>query len=163
MRMYQEFDVWTNAFNEMLKKLDISYNDNFQKQLLLKNAEIRSLRAQMNPHFLFNILNTIAWKAEMCDNEEIYQMVISLGELLKMNTLFKDQDFITLEQEMKYVKFYIYLQQMRFEDKISCSIQIPEHLLTCKIPCFCIQPLVENAIVHGLEPKKEKENCPYRL
>ena len=125
MRMYQEFDVWTNAFNEMLKKLDISYNDNFQKQLLLKNAEIRSLRAQMNPHFLFNILNTIAWKAEMCDNEEIYQMVISLGELLKMNTLFKDQDFITLEQEMKYVKFYIYLQQMRFEDKISCSIQIP--------------------------------------
>lgn len=156
MRMYQEFDVWTNAFNEMLKKLDISYNDNFQKQLLLKNAEIRSLRAQMNPHFLFNILNTIAWKAEMCDNEEIYQMVISLGELLKMNTLFKDQDFITLEQEMKYVKFYIYLQQMRFEDKISCSIQIPEHLLTCKIPCFCIQPLVENAIVHGLEPKKGK-------
>ena len=154
MRMYQEFDVWTNAFNEMLKKLDISYNDNFQKQLLLKNAEIRSLRAQMNPHFLFNILNTIAWKAEMCDNEEIYQMVISLGELLKMNTLFKDQDFITLEQEMKYVKFYIYLQQMRFEDKISCSIQIPEH--TCKIPCFCIQPLVENAIVHGLEPKKGK-------
>ena len=88
-----------------------------KKQLLLKNAEIRSLCVERNPDFLFNILNTIAGKSKMCDNEEIYQMVISLGELLKMNTLFKDQDFITLEQEMKYVKFYIYLQQMRFEDK----------------------------------------------
>lgn len=154
--IYREFDVWTNTFNQMLQKLDASYQDNFQKQLLLKNSEIRALQAQMNPHFLFNILNTIAWKAEISDNEEIYQMVISLGELLKMNTLFKEQDFITLEQEMKYVKFYVYLQQMRFEDKISCSIQIPDSCLSCRIPSFCIQPLAENAIVHGLEPKKGK-------
>lgn len=156
MEMYHEFDVWAQSFNQMLQQLDIYYNDNFQKQLLLKNAEIRALQSQMNPHFLFNVLNTIAWKAQIHDNEEIYQMVISLGELLKMNTLSKEKDFIALDKEMEYVRFYLYLQQMRFEDKITCHIQIPDHLMKCRIPCFCIQPLVENAVVHGLEPKKGK-------
>lgn len=155
-KMYREFSVWTDAFNKMLKQLDIYYNDNFQKQLLLKDSEIKALQTQMNPHFLFNVLNTIAWKAQISDNEEIYQMVISLGELLKANALSKEKSFITLEEEMKYVKFYIYLQQMRFEDKLSCDILIPEEMMSVMIPCFCIQPLVENAIVHGLEPKAEK-------
>lgn len=154
LKMHYEFQVWMNAFNQMLKKLDISYNDNFQKQLLLKNAEIRALQSQMDPHFLFNVLNTIAWKAQMSDNEEIYDMIISLGELLRINTLSKESAYTQLEQEMKYVKFYIYLQQMRFEDKISFDIQVPDSLMKCMIPGFCIQPLVENAIIHGLEPKK---------
>lgn len=156
MRMYHEFEVWSDSFNRMLKQLDTYYNDNFQKQLLLKNAEIRALQSQMDPHFLFNVLNTIAWKAQIINNEEIYQMVISLGELLKANTLSKEADFIELEKEMDYVKFYIYLQQRRFEDRIDCAIRITEELMKCKVPCFCIQPLVENAIVHGLEPKKGK-------
>lgn len=156
MKMYHEFAVWADSFNRMLKQLDTYYNDDFQKQLLLKNAEIRALQSQMDPHFLFNVLNTIAWKAQIINNEEIYQMVISLGELLKANTLSKETDFIELEKEMEYVKFYIYLQQRRFEDRIDCVIRIPEQLMKCKVPCFCIQPLVENAIVHGLEPKKGK-------
>lgn len=156
MKIYHEFDVWADSFNQMLKQLDIYYNDNFQKQLLLKNAEIQNLQSQMNPHFMFNVLNTIAWKAQISDNEEIYQMVISLGEILRMNILSKDKAFLPLEKEMEYVKFYIYLQQMRFEEKISCNIQIPEFLKGCEIPVFCIQPLVENSIVHGLEPKKGK-------
>lgn len=74
-------------------------------------------------------------------------MVISLGELLKANTLSKETDFIELEQEMEYVKFYIYLQQRRFEDRIGCVIRIPEELMKCMVPCFCIQPLVENAFL----------------
>lgn len=156
MRMYHEFKIWADSFNQMLQQLDIYYTDNFQKQLLLKNAEIRALQSQMNPHFLFNVLNTIAWKAQIIHNEEIYQMVISLGELLKANTLSKETDFIELDKEMEYVKFYIYLQQCRFEDRIDCVIRIPEELMTCRVPCFCIQPLVENAIIHGLEPKKGK-------
>ncbi len=156
MKMYQEFDVWADSFNQMLKQLDTYYNDSFQKQLLLKSSEIRALQSQMNPHFLFNVLNTIAWKAQMSGDEEIYQMIISLGELLKMNTLSKETDFITLRQEIEYIKFYVYLQQMRFEDKISCTFQVPESLLPAQVPTFCIQPLVENAIVHGLEPKNGK-------
>jgi sensor histidine kinase YesM len=116
MRMYREFQIWADAFNQMLKQLDIYYNDNFQKQLLLKSSEIRALQSQMNPHFLFNVLNTVAWKAQMSDNEEIYQMIISLGEFLKINTLSREKDYVRLAQEIEYVKFYVYLQQMRFED-----------------------------------------------
>lgn len=156
MKMYQEFNIWADSFNQMLKQLDTYYNDSFQKQLLLKSSEIRALQSQMNPHFLFNVLNTIAWKAQMSGDEEIYQMIISLGELLKMNTLSKEKDFIMLRQEIEYIKFYVYLQQMRFEDKISCVFQIPESLMTALVPAFCIQPLVENAIIHGLEPKDGK-------
>lgn len=156
MKMYHEFKIWADSFNQMLQQLDTYYTDNFQKQLLLKNAEIRALQSQMNPHFLFNVLNTIAWKAQIIHNEEIYQMVISLGELLKANTLSKETEFIELEKEMAYVKFYIYLQQCRFEDRIDCVIRIPDELMKCAVPCFCIQPLVENAIIHGLEPRKEK-------
>lgn len=153
---YQEFQVWAQSFNQMLLQLDTYYQDIYQQKLLIKNAEIRALQSQMDPHFLFNVLNTIAWKAQMIDNEEIYEMVISLGSLMKMNTLSRNHNFTSISKEMEYVRLYVYLQQMRFEDKISCDIQIPEQALSCEIPCLSIQPLVENAIVHGLEPKKGK-------
>lgn len=151
--MYREFNEFADAFRYMLEQLDIYYRDNYQKKILLKNSELQALKAQMDPHFLFNVLDTIAWKAQMRDEEEIYQMIISLGELLRANTLSKENDFVMLKEELNYVRFYIYLQQMRFEDKFTASIQADAALNDFKIPCFSIQPLVENAIIHGIEPK----------
>ena len=156
LEMYSEFNNLADAFNHMLDKLDTYYKDNLEKQLLLKNAEIKALQSQMAPHFMFNTLHTIAWNAQMTNNPEIYQMVISLGELLKANVVSKDSTYVKLEDELRYVKFYTYLQKMRFEEKISVEIQADSSLLNYKVPCFCIQPLVENSIVHGLEPKKGK-------
>lgn len=152
--MYSDFNALADAFNHMLKQLNASYKDNMEKQLLLKNSEIRSLQSQMDPHFLFNTLNTIAWNAQMSGNEEVYQMVIALGELLKTNTIAKESSYATLGDELRYVQLYSYLQKMRFEDKISVELQVAPELYGCRIPRFCIQPLVENAFVHGLEPKK---------
>lgn len=152
--IYSEFNEFADAFTSMLHQLDIYYNDIYQKQILLKNAKIESLQAQMNPHFLFNVLNSIAWKAQISDNEEIYQMILSLSELLRGNILAKEKEFVTLEEELQYVKFYIYLQQMRFEDRFSITVQINPNCTKVMVPRFCIQPLVENAIVHGLEPRK---------
>lgn len=152
--MYSEFNALADAFNHMLEQLNTYYKDNMEKQLLLKNSEIRSLQSQMDPHFLFNTLNTIAWNAQMMGNEEIYQMVISLGELLKTNVVAKESHYTTLGEELQYVRLYTYLQKMRFEDKISVDIQVSEDLYGYVIPRFSIQPLVENAFVHGLEPKK---------
>lgn len=154
VEMYSEFNALAEAFNHMLEQLNTYYKDNMEKQLLLKNSEIRSLQAQMDPHFLFNTLNTIAWKAQMTGDEEIYQMVISLGELLKTNVVAKQSNYTTLGEELQYVRLYTYLQKMRFEDKISVEIQVSPDLYGYVIPRFCIQPLVENAFVHGLEPKK---------
>lgn len=152
--MYSEFNALADAFNHMLEQLNTYYKDNMEKQLLLKNSEIRSLQSQMDPHFLFNTLNTIAWNAQMMGNEEIYQMVISLGELLKTNVVAKESHYTTLGEELQYVRLYTYLQKMRFEDKISVDIQVSPELYGYVIPRFSIQPLVENAFVHGLEPKK---------
>lgn len=152
--IYEEFNSLANAFNHMLNEVNTYHADNLEKQLLLKNAEIQALQSQIDPHFLFNTLNTLAWKAQISDNPELYQMVISLGGLLKTNILSKSSSHITLQEELKYIKFYIYLQKMRFEDKINASFDISSGLQDFKIPCFCIQSLVENSFVHGLEPKK---------
>ena len=154
MEMYEEFNSLALAFNHMLKEINAYHTDNLDKQLLLKNAEIQALQSQINPHFLFNILNTLAWKAQMSDNPELYQMSISLGELLKTNILSKSSSYIPLEEEIKYIKFYVYLQKMRFEDKINVSFEIASGLQNLPIPCFCLQSLVENSFEHGLEPKK---------
>lgn len=153
-RMYEEFNSLAAAFNHLLEEINAYHVDNLEKQLLLKNAEIQALQSQINPHFLFNTLNTLAWKAQMSDNPELYQMTISLGELLKSNILSRSASYFSLQDELKYIKFYIYLQKMRFEDKINVILDIHPGLEELKIPCFCIQSLVENAFVHGLEPKK---------
>lgn len=152
--VYEEFNSLIAAFNHMLKEINAYHADNLEKQMLLKNAEIQALQSQINPHFLFNTLNTLAWKAQMSDNQELYQMAISLGEFLKTNILSKSSSFITLEQEIKCVRFYIYLQKMRFEDKISAGFDLSPGLQKLRIPCFCLQSLVENSFEHGLEPKK---------
>lgn len=154
LSIYTEFEDLTNAFNTMLDQLEINYSEIYEKQVLLKSAEIKALQSQLDPHFLFNVLDSIAWKAEISDNDEIYQMVVSLAEIMRMNIISKESEFISLEQELKYIRFYVHLQQTRFEDKFQISIEADESLQQCKIPCFSIQPLVENAIIHGLEPKK---------
>lgn len=153
--LYDEFNDFAMTFRQMLHKLDSYYNELYQKQLLLKNAQIKSLQSQMNPHFLFNVLDTVAWKAAMTENEDIYQMIVSLGELLRSNILANEREFIPLEDELKNVKFYIYLQQMRFEDKFDVTFSVESSVLHYLVPQFSVQPLVENAIVHGLEPKKD--------
>ena len=152
--MYDEFNALTDAFNHLLREINAYHADQLEKQMLLKNAEIQALQSQINPHFLFNTLNTLAWKAQMADNPELYQMVISLGALLKTNILSKSSSYISLEEELRCIKFYIYLQQMRFEDKITVNFDLAPGLQKMQIPCFCLQSLVENAFEHGLEPKK---------
>ena len=150
---YEEFYALQVAINDMLDQIH-AYHDNVLKQnISLKTAEIKALQSQLNPHFIFNVLNTLAWKAEMSDNSELSQMAIAIGEIFKATTAYRNSQYISIAEELKFVKFYIYLQQMRFEDKISVTFDIDKDLDDINIPCFCVQTLVENAYVHGLEPK----------
>jgi sensor histidine kinase YesM len=150
--LFKEFDEFAAAFNDMLEKLEVYYNDLHEQKVLLKNAEIKALQAQISPHFLFNVLNTIMWKAEIGGSGEIYQMVLSLSELLRANVLSIDRDYVTVREELDYARFYIYLQQQRFEGKINAEISCDGVSEEALVPRFCIQPLVENAIEHGFEP-----------
>ena len=154
LEKYEEFYSLQLSVNNMLDEIHSFHEDITEQKLLLKDSEIRALQSQINPHFLFNVLNAIAWKAEMSDNNEIYDMTIALGELLKATVKSKNDFAIPLSEELKYVKFYSYLQRIRFEDRISINFHIDAGLDSYKVPVFCIQTLVENAYVHGLEPKE---------
>ena len=151
---YEEFYSLQLSVNNMLSEIHSYHDDILEQNMLLKDAEIRALQSQINPHFLFNVLNTMAWKAQMSDNNEIYSMAIALGELLKATVISRDNFESTVEDELSYVRFYNYLQKMRFEDKIQVFFDIEPNLDKCHIPIFSIQTLVENAYVHGLEPKE---------
>lgn len=156
MPAYRDMDLnrMSSAFNNMTSQINDLISQVYEKQLLLKEAELKSLQSQINPHFLFNTLETISWKARMIRNDEIYGMVTSLGEFLRANISMSGQEKITVGEEMKYVEFYLYLQKIRFEDRLAVDIRIEDdRIRNFYLPKLSIQPIVENAIVHGLENK----------
>lgn len=142
------------AVNSMTEDLSYLIKEVYEKQLLIKEMNIKFLQHQMNPHFLFNILLTIQMKAKSCQDESIYKMVNSLTTLLRAGVYTESMPKIKLRQELEYVEFYLYLQQVRFEERLTYTIDIEdEHLLESMVPKLSVEPMVENSIIHGLENK----------
>lgn len=116
----------------------------------LKEHEFQLLQAQINPHFLFNMLDIIGWQAEKDDNQDISAMIARLGALLHSSMLLNRQERILLGQEVRYIRDYLALEQIRQEGRFTYSIEADDELLsTHRIPKLSIQPVVENCIVHG--------------
>jgi two-component system sensor histidine kinase YesM len=156
---YSELNEVSSNFNSMIDQIQYLFNEVYKKQIHLKEAELKALQAQINPHFIFNVLEIISWEARISENETIYKMTNSLGELLRARLTSNTREKIKIKEELEYVKFYLYLQEKRFEDKIKIDIFISdEKLLDYYIPKLSIQPIVENALVHGLENKIGKGN-----
>jgi two-component system, LytTR family, sensor kinase len=120
---------------------------------VLRETELKALQSQVNPHFLFNTLNTIARLALLEEAPRTQEVVYALSDLLR-NNLRNIDEMVTVDEEVQYIKNYLLIQKMRFGDRIQATIKIPELLLEQKIPVMTLQPLVENAIIHGLEPKR---------
>jgi len=151
-----DLNLISETFNNMTGEINYLVKEVYEKQLLLKETDIRFLQSQMNPHFLFNVLVTIGIKAKMSKDETIYQMINSLSELLQAGIYGTGPMHTTLGKELEYVRFYLYLQKMRFEDKLEYEIRVADPaLLESLIPRLCVEPLVENAVVHGLEAKSD--------
>lgn len=140
-------------FNNMADKIENLVEKVLRMEITQKQAEIDMLKMQINPHFLYNTLDTISWMATMNDQEEISDMAIALGNLLRA-TIKKDS-FITVEEEIKSLSDYLFIQEYRFGDKIKVEYDIQDEALNCVIPNFILQPIIENAIYHGLEPTLE--------
>lgn len=156
---YYELNQVSLTFNNMLDEIENLFNEVYKKQLLLKETELKALQAQINPHFIFNVLETISWEAKMSGNENITVMVHSLGELLRSNFTFSNHEKIQINEELKYVNFYLDLQNIRFGDKIQVQINIEnDEILGLFIPKLSLQTIVENAVIHGLENKVGKGN-----
>ncbi|WP_077622506.1 cache domain-containing sensor histidine kinase [Sediminibacillus massiliensis] len=137
-------------FYIMLDKINELIKENFTKQLLIKETEYKALQSQINPHFLYNTLDSINWLAKMNDQPKISSMVEALGNMMR-NIISKKAPLISLKEELEIINHYITIQKYRYGDRLHFDLQYDPALETASIPKLTIQPLVENAIQHGLE------------
>ncbi len=149
-----EIGMIGTEYNKMAENIETLIEKVYKMELAQKQSELEFLQMQINPHFLYNALDTISWKALGEGNLDVSEMSIALAELLRATI--KKESFIPLKEEMTTVKDYLYIQEQRFGDKISVDYQIEEGVEKYQVPNFILQPLIENAIIHGLEPKLEK-------
>jgi two-component system sensor histidine kinase YesM len=159
MPKYKEYELnqISDTFNTMTDKINELFNDIYKKQLLLKDSELKSLQSQINPHFLFNVLLSISWQAKMSGNEDVYQMVTSLSNLLRANIYLTGKEKITIKQEFEYINYYLFLQKTRFQNKIEFILpKLSGEVINYFLPKLAIQSMVENAVIHGLENKLSK-------
>lgn len=126
----------------------------YSLELAKKEAEIEFLKMQINPHFLYNSLDTISWLGFMGGNEKVSDLAVSLAKLLRASI--KRNAMITVEQEMEMVQIYLHIQDYRFGDKISVECDVDLEAEQCYMPSFLLQPLIENSIIHGLEKQVDK-------
>lgn len=152
----QEFHDISFVFNEMADRIDHLITEVYEKELLATRAQVKFLQAQINPHFQFNILAMLSVKAKLAGNEELYQSLQAFSKLIQ-GKIFRDKEIkIPLKDEMELVTFYLFLQKGRYQDKLSYDIRYgSEEVKYYLIPRLLIEPLVENAVSHGLEPKSE--------
>ncbi len=140
-------------FNKMVAQVQKLIQEVYREQYLKQKAELKSLRMQINPHFLYNTLESINWMARIKKVPEIGEMVKALGDLMRVSI--NGDDFITLEDELKNITNYLKIQKFRYGNRFESIINIDESLRKIMIPKLTLQPIVENAIVHGLEGKIE--------
>jgi two-component system sensor histidine kinase YesM len=119
-----------------------------------KEAELKALQSQINPHFLYNMLDMIYWEAERSGQPQLGDMVISLSRLFRLS-LNRGKSFTSLGKEKEFLLLYLSLQQMRFKDRLTFNIDIPDELESYVILKLCLQPFIENALYHGIESKRE--------
>ncbi|WP_413090826.1 cache domain-containing sensor histidine kinase [Terribacillus sp. 179-K 1B1 HS] len=123
-----------------------------RSKLEIKEAELNLLQAQIKPHFLYNTLDAIYWMAIMNDNQDIAKMTSALSETFKLS-LSKGKEMITVDDELAHIRHYVTIQQLRFPNRITYEEDVDDALLDMEFLKLLLQPLVENAIYHGLEPK----------
>lgn len=150
---FYEIQELSDSFVRMLHDIDDLMLRNQESALREKEAQLQALQAQINPHFLYNTLNTINYMLVLADQPEIGTMVIYLGDLLR-SSLEDTRRFITLKEELALIEKYLYIQNVRFGEEIYYQISVPEKAMKKNVMRLMLQPLVENAISHGLQEKK---------
>ncbi|WMC94255.1 sensor histidine kinase [Kineothrix sp. MB12-C1] len=150
-----ETAILAESFNRMISEMGELVEGIKQEQLNLRDAELKLLQAQINPHFLYNTLDTIMWMAEAGQKEEVVDLVSSLSGFFR-TTLSKGRDFISVGEEVSHIQSYLEIQKFRYRDIMDYEIDIPIHMHRYPILKLTLQPLVENALYHGIKNKRGK-------
>ncbi len=141
------------SFNLMIGRIRELVNAKLREQENLKKAELKALQAQINPHFLYNTLDTIVWMAESNKTGQVIDIVRALSSFFRI-ALSKGKEWISLRQEIEHVSSYLTIQKMRYRDILDYKIEVEEELLDSTILKLTLQPLVENALYHGIKTKR---------
>ncbi|RXI54878.1 sensor histidine kinase [Clostridium tetani] len=150
-----EISILGQVFNQMLTDIKRLINKVYQVEKQKRSAELRVLQSQINPHFLYNTLDTIQWKALEYNAFEVADMINSLSGFFRIS-LSDGKEFITISDEVEHVSNYLEIQKIRYKDKISYSIDVDNSVEQYLVPKLIVQPLVENSIYHGLKLQKHK-------
>lgn len=149
-----EFSVLHQQFDQMALQIQQLIHVNYKNELLMKDAQLKALTTQINPHFLYNTLESINWRAKVSGEKDISRMVESLGYLLRA-TLSDSGKMVTLRQELDFVSCYLTIQKTRFEEQLQYTIDVDPALMELSVPKLILQPLVENSIQHAMEEMVE--------
>ena len=149
-----ELGMLVRNFNQMTDRIDKLSSQLIEEQKKKRQYELRALQAQINPHFLYNTLDSIIWMAELQD-PDVVPMTEALARLMRL-ALNKGREFITVEDEMNYVRNYLLIQSMRYQDKFDYQVVTDEAVRNCITVKLIVQPLVENSIYHGIKEKRGK-------
>lgn len=147
-----EVGLISDGFNHMVENLRNQFNRVIQEERQKRQAQIRALQYQINPHFLYNTLASIRMVAMMHHDDEVAHMILVLNRLLR-KTISKAGHMITVAEEFDNLKDYFTLQQVRYKNRLIIEYEVEEEVLSCKVPGMLLQPLAENAIIHGLSDK----------
>lgn len=145
-----EFAFFYNKINTMSKNIKILIHENFEVKLRQKDFQIMVLNIQLNPHFLYNTLNIINWICLSGDTKKSSSMIVGLSRMLHY-TSDNSKELTLLRDDIAWLKRYTYIMGIRYEDKFTVNFDIPEELMQLKIPKLFLQPLIENAIIHGFK------------
>ena len=148
-----EARMLSDSLNAMIDKINELLDQVTTEQIRLRKAEFELLQAQINPHFLYNTLDTIVWLAEAGDQKRVVSMVGNLSDFFR-TSLNQGKDIISIREELAHIRSYLEIQQVRYQDILRYEITVPEDLYEYKIPKITIQPLVENALYHGIKNKR---------
>ncbi|GGG03583.1 sensor histidine kinase [Paenibacillus abyssi] len=147
-----EMTLLARSFNRMSNKLDELVNEVHVSKIKQKEAELKALEEQINPHFLYNTLDLIYWMSRMEKAFETSVMINALSQLFRIG-LNSGSGFTTVSREVDHLHYYMLIQQKRYEEEILFTIDMEEEAMDCKVTKIILQPLVENAISHGIEQK----------
>ena len=142
----------TVHYNGMINRVNDLQEENIKKERKVRESEIAALTSQINPHFLYNTLDTILWMAEYKDTDGVVDMVKALGQFFRLS-LSGGASYITIRNEVQHAKEYLYIQKKRYGDKLNYSFQLDESIMDIKVPKIILQPIVENAIYHGIRER----------
>ena len=145
----------TESFNSMTHRIQNLMEQNIHEQEEKRRIEMKALQSQINPHFLYNTLDSIIWMAESRKNEEVVLMTSSLAKLLRQ-TVSNEEEKVTVHSEFEYARSYLTIQKMRYQDKLEYSLTLDPEAGRAMILKLALQPIIENAIYHGLKYKEDR-------